>query len=204
MIKYIQEAINKLKSRIAGMKANPDKWLNQEVKVVDMEGELTVVEAQSAKVDAAEASLQVEQSKAKNLVETLNHTIKQVDNLAYGIHANETAKLAEYGIPLRKSRSTKPLPGKVMITSITSAPDGEGFVINWDKIASADHYEIEKGVAPNSTDKVLAPPYTFFKSTTKVTLTDDDVEMGRRYFYRVRAMNATGAGEWSEPVNIVQ
>ena len=91
-----------------------------------------------------------------------------------------------------------------MITSIVDDSDGEGFVVTWLSVPEADHYEIEKGVAAAITDMVLAPPFPFLKSTSKITITDDDVEKGRRYFYRVRAVNAAGTGEWSEPVNRVQ
>ena len=33
---------------------------------------------------------------------------------------------------------------------------------------------------------------------------DDDVVSGSRYFYRVRGVNTSGPGPWSEPVNAVQ
>jgi hypothetical protein len=46
---------------------------------------------------------------------------------------------------------------------------------------------------------VMAPPYSFLKSTSKITITDDHIEKGRRYFYRVRVVNARGCGEWSKP-----
>jgi len=58
------------------------------------------------------------------------------------------------------------------------------------------------GGSPGTT--VLQPPYPFLKSTKKLVYVDDDVEAGVRYFYRVRAVNATGAGAWSEPVSAVQ
>jgi Asp-tRNA(Asn)/Glu-tRNA(Gln) amidotransferase A subunit family amidase len=204
MIKYIQSIINEFKSRIAGMKANPEKWTNQEVTVTIVEGYIKDLEDQSETIEAAESALQKARDAGHKLEESLLVKLKQVDNLAYGIHATETVKLGDYGLSVRKAGSSKPVPGKCMISSIVDDADGEGFVVSWGTIAEADHYEIEKGVAAAITDMVLAPPYPFLKSTSKTTVTDDDIEKGRRYFFRVRAVNAAGSGEWSEPVNRVQ
>lgn len=204
MIKYIQTIINELKSRVAGMKANPEKWTNQEVTVTMVEGYIKSLEDQSAAIEAAESALQKARDAGRKLEESLQVKQKQIDNLAYGIHAAEPVKLSDYGLTVRKSAGSRPVPVKCMITSIVDDSDGVGFVVTWLSVPEADHYEIEKGVAAAITDMVLAPPFPFLKSTSKITITDDDVEKGRRYFYRVRAVNAAGSGEWSEAVNRVQ
>lgn len=204
MLKYIQQAIGAIKQRVAGMKANEADWTTQKTKVADIEKMVTDLEAQGAKVDAAENALIKEREIARKLVDSCNAKLKNLDNLIYGIHGEETVKLADYGLGLRKPASLKPVPGKVVITSIRDDDDGEGFVVTWNSVDDASRYEIEKGVAPDTSTIVLAPPYPFLKSTTKTTLTDDDVVKGRRYFYRVRALNSSGAGEWSEPVYKVQ
>jgi hypothetical protein len=204
MVKYIQVIIDDLNDRIAGMKANPEKWTNQPVTVAELEADVASLEAQAAKIAAAEGALQKEREAGRKLVETFDQKVKQVDNLTFGIHATETTKLVDYKLSLRKSNSSKPIPSKGMMISIVDDVDGEGFVVTWGVIAGADHYEIERGIAPNITDLVLSPPYSFLKTTTKTVLNDDDVLKGKRYFYRIRAVNAAGTGEWSEPVNRVQ
>jgi len=162
------------------------------------------LEKGQAKIDSATNALQQAREAAHALTDTINVKIKQIDSFAEGIHALEPSKLNEYGIETRKGKSVKAVPAKAMINGITDEPDGVGFIINFLKIAEADHYEIEKGVALNADDKVLSPPYPFLKSTTKTTIYDDDVAKGKRYFYRVRGINASGAGGWSEPVSRVQ
>lgn len=204
MIKYIQTLIDEFRSRIAGIKANIEKWTGLEVTTVILEGHIKELEDQSDKIKAAESAVQKARDAGHKLEESLLLKLKQVDNLAYGIHAMEPVKLIDYGLSTRKPSSSKPKPAKCMILSITDEEDGEGFVISWATVAEADHYQVEKGAATAITDKVLAPPYPFLKSTSKTTITDEDVEKGRRYFYRVRAVNAAGSGEWSEPVNKVQ
>lgn len=204
MVKYISDVIAELKSRMAGMQANADKWANLAVTATEIEDFIKQLEAQSVKIDMAEATLQKEREAGRRLAETFTLKQKQVDSLAYGIHAEETIKLADYGLSTRKPGSTKPVPAKGVIASITDDSDGIGFVVSWNTLANAEFYEIEKGVAANTSDLVLQPPYPFLKTTTKTTLVDDAVDKGRRYFYRVRGVNATGTGEWSEPVNRVQ
>ena len=59
-------------------------------------------------------------------------------------------------------------------------------------------------LTPGSNVTVLQPPYPFLRSNEKLQIVDDDVVSGNRYFYRARGVNATGPGEWSEPVSAVQ
>ena len=204
MVKYISDVITELKSRSAGMQTNAEKWTNQTVTAAELDDYVKQLEAQSLKIDTAEATLQKEREAGRRLAETLTLKQKQVDSLAYGIHAEETIKLTDYGLSTRKPNSSKPIPAKAVLTSIVDDADGVGFVVTWASLTNADYYEIEKGLAANTSDLVLQPPYPFLKTTTKTTLVDDAVEKGRRYFYRVRGVNATGTGEWSEPVNRVQ
>lgn len=200
----MSNVIQLLKKKLGGMKANADKWLNQPVTITAMEGYITQMEAAEAKIDNAAHALQQARDEGRNLAEEITVKIGQVDSLAEGIHALELVKLPEYGIEVRKGKTSKPVPFKAVIHSIADEPDGVGFIITFNKLTDADHYEVEKGVAANADDKTLAPPYPFLKSTSKTVVYDDDIAKGKRYFYRVRGINAAGAGAWSEPVSRVQ
>ena len=204
MVLYVQKIINIINSRIAGMKANPQKWANQEVTALELEEEVTALSTQSAKMDTAENALQNEQAVTRSMVDALAAKQKKVDNLAIGLHSEEPLKLSNYGIPLRKTNTVKPVPSKVMVTTITDDEDGDGFVITWQKVAGAVRYEIERGVSTNTGDLSVIPPFALFKSTSTISVKDEDIQKGIRYFYRVRALNAAGAGEWSAPVHRVQ
>jgi len=204
MIKYLEDLIQKFKSRIAGVDANPEKWVNQPITKTDLEKDLGQLETSQKNIDKAKNSLQKEREAGRQLVDTLIIKLNQVDKLAEGIHGQEMVKLNDYGIASRKEKTTRPIPSKGRIDYIADDSDGEGFVICLVKLADADHYEIQKGVAADNSTMVLSPPYPFFKTTKKITIVDDDVEKGKRYFYRVRGINNTGAGEWSEPVSRVQ
>lgn len=204
MVKYIHNLVQELKNRLAGMKANDEKWVNQSVSITEVEDIIQHLQKQESKMDAIETELQKERAIARKIVETYKVKLKQVDNLASGIHFEEPVKLSQYGLKQKKTVKTKSVPEKIIILSIVDDTDGEGFVIKWKRQPKADYYEIERGISPNIQDLILTPPYPFLKTSTKTTTSDKKVEKGIRYFYRVRGVNRFGAGEWSEPVNKTQ
>jgi hypothetical protein len=59
-------------------------------------------------------------------------------------------------------------------------------------------------VAADAADVNTIPAFLHLATSRKLKYTDDAVEKGKRYFYRIRAINNQGAGEWSEPVSRVQ
>ena len=206
MTKYIQDLASTLSERKAGIKKNAALWANQpvtETMVNDKMKELTKLDEE---ITETENLLQQKQTAARELVEqTEDGILAQIDNLATGLHTANPEKLNEYGIKPRKPSQAKPLPAKAVIQNIEDDSDGEGFVITIvSQRGVVDFFEIQKAMAANADDKVLAPPYPFYKSTKKLKITDDEVLAGKRYFYRVRGVNATGKGEWSEPVSRVQ
>jgi len=206
MTKYITDLIDTLKERKAGIKKNLVLWKDLPVTEKIVEDAVKELQTIDDEITDLIDALQQKRMQARTLVKAKETgLLAQTDSLAIGLHTADPTKLNEYGIKLRKPAEAKPLPAKSVIDSITDDDDGEGFVIT---IVSQgeipDFFEIEKGMAPNADDKVLAPPYPFYKATKKLTITDDDVLKGKRYFYRVRAVNATGAGEWSEAVSRVQ
>jgi hypothetical protein len=96
------------------------------------------------------------------------------------------------------------VPEKGVIRNVSDDFDGEGFIVEWEKLAKTDSYEIERGIAANAADVNTIPAFTHLVTVRKTKYTDDDVAKGTRYFYRIRGINSKGAGEWSEPVSRVQ
>jgi hypothetical protein len=65
-------------------------------------------------------------------------------------------------------------------------------------------YEWHKGIGSDPAKTDVIPVMTLFKTTKKITFVDDDVVKGQSVFYKVRAVNSTSEGPWSEPVSRVQ
>jgi hypothetical protein len=204
MVKYLQEIKEELTALKKGMVGNAAIWAGQPVTAAQVQTAIDAIDAKSDEMDAAEVLLQQKRAEGRKLVEQFNPMVKQVSTLATGLHTISPEKLGEYGIDLPKNASTVPVPAKAIIASLTDDVDGEGFIITIQPLANADTFEVEKGVTASPDVTTLATPFSFYKNSKKLSFVDDDVLRGKRYFYRVRAFNRNGYGEWSESVSRVQ
>lgn len=204
MTKYINDLVTELKDLKKGIGINAALWARMPVTEAQLQTAIDALETQDVAIDSAAVALQQQRTFGRNITEQYKPLAAQTENLASGILATNTEKLLDYGIKLRKDASTIPVPAKAMIASIIDDYDGEGFIVTYQSLENADSFEVEKGMAPTPDVLVLQPPYSHYKTTKKLTFTDDDVKRGQRYFYRVRGLNRNGYGEWSEPVSRVQ
>lgn len=205
MIKYISALVSQLKSRKNGIIKNNPLWAAMPVSAATIDPIIAELEAIEEKIADAEAALQQLRNHARNLVASKETDLTQIDNLAYGIHATDPAKLADYGIIARKTGAQKPVPQKGMVKVIIDDFDGEGFILERDSLANADNYEWQKAAGMDaSVTNIDESQFGHFKISRKKTFVDDDVKKGVRYFYRFRGFNPAGNGPWSEPVSRVQ
>ena len=205
MIKYINDLVSQFKSRKNGIIKNLALWASMPVSDATIDPIIAELEAIETKIDDAESVLQQLRNKAKNLVASKQTDLTQIDNLAYGIHTTDTAKLADYGIVPRKPGTQKPVPQKGMVKVIVDDFDGEGFILERDTLADADNYEWQRATGTDAAvTNIDESEFGHFKITKKRTFVDDAVKKGTRYFYRFRGINNSGNGPWSEPVSRVQ
>jgi hypothetical protein len=204
MQKNIQEAINELQDLKKGVHAHNTQWASLPVTEKIIDDAIADLQAKGKAIEDAEIALTQTRLAGRIAVETAHNLAEQTTTLAEGIHKNEQGKLAEYNISLNTGRKAKTIPTKAIIESIIDDYDGVGFIIKIQSLDQAEGFEIEKSKPQDSNLLVLAPPYTHLKNVTKLAYTDDEVEKGKRYFYRVRGYNRRGYGEWSEPVSRVQ
>ncbi len=209
MTKYIQEQIAELKGRRNGITKNSDKWANLPVKIEEIDARIKELEEIDAKIADGLNTVQQLRDKARSLVGGNWKEIAKIDSFAMGIHSESQEKLNEYGLGAQSDKyntaaRTLPIPAKVVIDSIIDDYDGVGFIVQLSRIDNVEHFEVERGRVEDPKTSILAPPYPFLRTVKKLKFTDDDIVKGQRYFYRVRAVNRNGAGEWSEPLSRVQ
>ncbi|OGO89227.1 MAG: hypothetical protein A2Y24_06720 [Clostridiales bacterium GWE2_32_10] len=72
--------------------------------------------------------------------------------------------------------------------NITAVPTNTSVSLSWDKVTGATSYEIEKNGS-------------IIGSSRGLTFVNEGLTPNTQVTYRVRAMNSTGVGEWSSPVN---
>ena len=185
------------------MAKNGILWKNQDIQDTDLALLISKITAIDNDITNAENLLYLKRNEARNEFAVAEKMIKKANRMATGIHSNSENKLIEYGISKRKPKTKKGIPAKAVIINIKDDLDGEGFIITQAKVSNADYFEWQKAVAING-EEFLKPPFPFFKTNKKLTLTDNEVIKGKRCFYRVRAVNRAGEGEWSVPVSKVQ
>lgn len=205
MVKYIQKEIDRLKAIKAGMTANAAKWTGQPIDTTNIDTCITILQNRADDLEAAQIALGKLQQTIHEAVDTQALVADQAENFARGIHATEQEKLLDYGIALPKDAAPQPIPGQAIISSIVDDADGEGFVLTIQALAHTTDFEIWRGISANPEVLILAPEnFTYLTSSKKLTYTDDAVQKGKRYFYRIRGFNRTGKGEWSAVVSRVQ
>ena len=187
-----------------GMEKHSAKWVGQPVTALQVKA---IIEDLQTKEDAVVSANNVLiQAKVTASEAVSKHTLiaDQVISLAEGIHKLEPSLLSDYNLSLPKPRKPKVAPGKTVIESLKDEEDGVGFKLKFHHLADVEGFEIERS-GPQSPDLlVLAPPFTFLKVTQKLTYVDDEIIKGKRYFYRARAYNRRGKGEWSDISSRVQ
>jgi hypothetical protein len=205
---YLQKVINRLKAQKVGIVGNAASWVGQPDTPATHQGHIDALELIDAEIDALETQLTQKRQAARLLTDQKNAIADATELRVKGIHAATPPKWLDYGIADPTSdaaaRGTRDVPSKGIIKSVMDDYDGIGFIIDGQSLTDTDTYEFERGVAINATDVNTIPALHHFKISRKVKLTDDDVEKGKRYFYRYRGINSRGAGEWSEPVSRVQ
>lgn len=96
--------------------------------------------------------------------------------------------LALFWTPINAAAADKK-PGKVTISSISSA-DYNAVKITWKKADYAKKYEVYRATASGGTYKKV-------KTTTSRSYTDSGLTTGKKYYYKVRALNGTAKGSYS-------
>ncbi len=205
-ITYLKKIIDKLKAQKIGLENNNAAWVGQPETPAAIQ--LHIDELQTLNDDIAALKIQLKQKllAARQLAKTKTTVANAQELKIKGIHASETEKWREYGVskPALRTKGKRPVPTKGIIENIMNDKDGAGFIIKCRRLKDAYSYEFEKAVSENASDDKHIPAFSHFKSSTKTKLVDDDVEKGKRYFYRYRGVNSKGFGEWSTSISAVQ
>lgn len=208
-LNYVTVIINRLKAFKTGIAGNATAWTGQPETPATTQAHIDALETADAEIVALENTLQQKRQALRALAATKSDVADAIELKVKGIHNTAPSKWIEYGLidptsSVATESNTRPVPEKGMIKNIVDDYDGIGFIIEWEKLANVEIYEIERGTAANASDVNTIPAFTHLTTIKKIKYTDDDVAKGTRYFYRIRGINARGVGEWSEPVSRVQ
>jgi hypothetical protein len=197
MLKYLQRQFDRIKKQKDGISGNSTVWTGSVDTVLTKQADLDAITLADQEVTAAEVTLKQKQLAARNMSSAQRTKADATDKRVQGFHPENTDKWLEYGTPVPATPQDHPLPAQGVILSVEDDSDGEGFIITTKNDENGEYLEIEIGSAAANV-MTLAPPFPVVKTTKKLKYTDNNVVAGTRYFYRVRWVNAKGAGAWSE------
>ena len=208
-LSYLNAISKRLKAQKNGIAANAAAWVGQPDTPATNQAHIDALETMDTEVKTLETQLTQKRQAARTLAQQKAAVADAIDLRVQGIHATTPSKWIEYGLTdptsdAYKARTTRPVPDKCIVKSVIDDYDGIGFIVEIQTLPNADMFEIERGVAANAEDVNTIPTLAYLTTTRKLKYTDDDVDKGKRYFYRCRGINSKGVGEWSECVSRVQ
>ena len=204
MLVYLARLRNRLVGLKNGVTIHAADWAGQAETPLTIQADIDAVDAMQADIDSLEDQLSQKRAAAKLLVKDKELIADTIENKAIGFHTSNPEVLNDYDIELRKPRELKSVPTAVLVPELEDDVDGEGFIVSTQVDPDADKYEWQKGTGADPSDTSTIPTMQHYKITSKTKFVDDNVAPGVRYFYRVRAFNATGDGPWSAAVSRVQ
>lgn len=204
MIKYIAEIIARLTGMKAGMEKNAAVWQNQTETPAKVQEKIDLLNATETSLEKMKEELGTKQAEAHTICDECSDYANRLESIAIGLEGSSVEKLNPYGISLRKASEKKAAPYKTLLPHLEDDTDGIGFIVSTQSDPDALHYEWQKGIAADASKTDVIPEMKFLTITTKSSFVDDDVPKGVRVFYRVRAVNRSGYGPWSEAVSKVQ
>ena len=205
MLQYltkIREFFTKFKN---GLTNNAPDWAGEPETIAVMQAHIDDIDSADTAVSDAEINLSQKRTAARVVRDAKQEVIKTLNNRVKGIYSDTVIKWPEFGVHVPVTDA----PGRTAPTyqhnvNIIDDTDGQGFILSIQTDDLADYFEWEKGQSTNPSDVNTIPALSAWRTNSKLTLVDDEVGAGKRYWYRVRSVNNHGVGPWSEAASRVQ
>lgn len=204
MLKYVQKVFDRLKLFLSGIAANRDKWEHQTENETTVQGYMDEIERRDNEIAGMKNQVAAKQMELRSYIAQMEEKVDRLEDTVRSIHPTEKSKWLDYGMEAEKQQTPGMSPTKPLTLTIKDDTDGIGFILSLEKAdSSAFTYVWQKGSSANPT---ATQPEKFepFRESTKISIVDDDVQPGVRYFYRVQAFNSKGYGPMSNVVSRVQ
>ena len=156
--------------------------------------DIDAVEHRNNEVQAKRAAAKAATSELYQTEAALDRTLTQLAAYVESVSGDDEVKINSAGLETRAPRSPSvdlAAPGNLS----ASAGDHDGEIdLHWDKIVNARSYIVEQSPDPPS-ETTWTNAAVVVKSQTTV----EGLTSGRKYWFRVAAVGATGQSGWSNP-----
>jgi hypothetical protein len=191
----VPEKIEKARSIVDKMNGNasfttPDPTLAEVTKAInDLEA------AQNKAADGGKTNTAIMHQRDKDLLVLITSLAGYVQSVSRG---DELVILSSgFEIAGRGSINNAPLPAPLGLHVVNGVLEGQ-LVLTWKKVKGALNYVVQQANDPltgsNDDFETLAP-----SSKTKYTV--NDLQAGKKYWFRIAAIGISGVGAYSDPAN---
>ncbi len=179
---------------IAGDEQNEFEWEMTDpsrTKIITARGQLAAgIEDRDLKKAAWRESVQT----LGDIISTIKPTLRRGVDHIRSHWGRENNRVLDYGIPVITPRVPSEIPA--VPEAITAVGAGAHKIkVDWSRVTSAKFYELWR--AEEDPQKPGQLEWQLLRTFTKTIYTDSGLTSGNRYYYKVRAGNAAGIGEFS-------
>src|SRR5437868_1347096 len=187
------EKIARARQIVAALTGNKD-FTAPNPPLAEVTAALEAVEQAYDNVQAKRAEARAKTSELHQQEATLDQMLTQLGAYVASVGGNDEAKIISAGMETRaKASASGDLSAPTDLSASAGDHDGE-IDLQWDKVARARSYIVEQSPDP--------PSETTWTNTAVVVKSQTTVEglvSGRKYWFRVAAVGATGQSGWSNP-----
>lgn len=135
-----------------------------------------------------------------DVISTIKPTIRRGIDHIRSHWGRENNRVLDYGISVASARIPSVIPAAP--AGITAVGAGANKIkVDWSTVTGAKFYELWR--AEEDPQKPGQLEWILLRTFTKTIYTDSGLTSGRRYYYKVRAANAAGIGEFSAVADCV-
>ena len=147
-------------------------------------------DAYEAEKDVLKAKMFARDAAVAALVDLLRAEVVTVQAATSG----DAVKILSTGYEVAATPTPVSVPGQVLNLRVTASDHEGALKISWKRPGKAVCYELQASIAPPT-----ATSWTGKGTFTKTSAEVNSFTSGQRICLRVRAINAAGAGAWSDP-----
>jgi hypothetical protein len=155
---------------------------------------ITTAQAKLTVSDNAQTAAQQAVMDKDDAIAALLALVSQLGTYVELTAAGDETKILSAGLQVRAAKTPAPVPGTVQNLSLTAGDNAGRLDLQWDPASSGKRYEAQLCAAMDFATGVTSLP-----SVTKSKTVATGLTTGSRMWARVRALNATGPGAWSDP-----
>ena len=173
-------------------------WPTTAPPVADVQAATSSIITSINQVEDLKSQLAQARATLHNHVHSGVNLMKRIDEVTDGLYGSDSPDKLNFGLPPKKSTHGEHIPlEQVLITKIDAGTAPASLFVDWDTDAGARAYEMEWYTDSALTQRV---------GNVSITVSEYEIHglvAGQQYWVRVRSLNGSEYGQWSDPATFM-